>query len=430
MIARALLAAVVAAATLAPATALAVASAELYRTQPDGFGRFEARIRYAPGGGVVSSFFLWKDGSEMPGVFWNELDFEKLDGDCRMQTNALYGSPVASTEQVHMMVGQLCDGYHDYAMEWTPTYIAWFIDGREVRRNTGAVAEAFAQNAPDGMQVHFNVWPGNADFGGVLDPSVLPVRQYISWVQFSSFQNGNFTLAWREDFNGSTVPAGWAVGTWPSPKDESTHNPANVTFSNGISILSLTADQNTGFTGSPPADNGGAGGMSGGAGGSGGAAAGAGGMPKGGAPAGGASSTGGAPIAGGSAGDAGKGGSSAGGVGGAPSGGTTSGGAPTGGTSTGGTPSGGTPAATGGVTTTGGTPTVAGSPGGGVVSGTGGKAGPSSGSPPSSGQDSGCHVSAGRWSATSAALIGYAALAGLFFRRRSIRRANGQHRQR
>jgi len=38
-----------------------VQSAEFYRTQADFYGRFEARIRFAPGEGVVSSFFLWKD---------------------------------------------------------------------------------------------------------------------------------------------------------------------------------------------------------------------------------------------------------------------------------------------------------------------------------------------------------------------------------
>jgi beta-glucanase (GH16 family) len=60
---------------MAPAAASAVQSAELYRTQAYFYGRFEARLRFAPGEGVVSSFFLWKDGSSST-TSWNELDYE------------------------------------------------------------------------------------------------------------------------------------------------------------------------------------------------------------------------------------------------------------------------------------------------------------------------------------------------------------------
>src|SRR6188768_2156939 len=58
------------------AEAGAVASAELYQNQTYTYGRFEARIRFAASDGVISSFFLWKPGSEVAGTFWNELDFE------------------------------------------------------------------------------------------------------------------------------------------------------------------------------------------------------------------------------------------------------------------------------------------------------------------------------------------------------------------
>ena len=56
--------------------AFAVKSAELFTAASYGYGRFEARMRFAAGDGVVSSFFLWKGGSEIPGTFWNELDMD------------------------------------------------------------------------------------------------------------------------------------------------------------------------------------------------------------------------------------------------------------------------------------------------------------------------------------------------------------------
>jgi len=231
----------------------AVASAELVQNQTYTYGRFEARIRFAVGDGVISSFFMWKPGSEMAGTFWNELDFEKL-GDCRLQTNPLYGLPVVDHHVFATLDADLCGQYHTYTFEWTPTYIAYLVDGVELRRDGEETAAAFAQNAASGMQIHFNVWPGDASFGGNFDAAILPVQQYINWVQYSSFADGAFAFQWREEFDGPTLPSGWSVGSWASPKNLSTHQAANVVFSGGLAVLALTADGATGFSGSPPPD--------------------------------------------------------------------------------------------------------------------------------------------------------------------------------
>jgi hypothetical protein len=411
-------------AVLTPRPALAVASAELYRMDAQRYGRYEARIRYAAGDGVVSSFFLWKVGSETPGVYWNELDFEKLGADCHMQTNALYGNPLVSTEQLHTVPATMCDAYHDYRFEWTPTYLAWFIDGQEVRRDTGAVAAAFEQNAGAGMRIHFNVWPGNANFGGNFDPAILPVRQYISWVQYSSFANDAFTVQWREEFNGTSLPSGWATGNWGSPYNLPTHHRANVTFVNAIAVLSVTSDNGTGFTGTPPPYTGGAGNASGAAGGAAGSSGGAPPLGMGGT---GAGATGGAAGAAGASGaaTAGAGGMTTPGAGGAPMSGA--GGAPTAGA--GGAPmsgAGGAPMAGAGGATSGGSgmpaaaglagaaTSMAGHAGGGATA----MADPAPRDPTESAPDSacGCQVPGGRASALDAALCAFA-LAGLLRRR-------------
>ena len=91
-------------------------------------------------------------------------------------------------------------------------------------------------------------------FAGNFDPAILPVQQFISWVQYSSFADGAFTLEWREEFDGPTLPSGWALGNWLSPKNLSTHQPANVTLTTGLAVLSLTADDATGFAGTAPSD--------------------------------------------------------------------------------------------------------------------------------------------------------------------------------
>jgi len=195
-------------------SALADSSAELYTGESYYYGRVEARIRFAPGSGVVSSFFLWKDGSEVSGTYWNELDFEKLNADCHLETNAFFGNPGAVHVQKPVLSQDLCGEFHTYKYEWTPEYIAWFVDDVEIRRETGETATAYAENATAGMQIRFNIWPGNASFGGVFDPSVMPLYQYIDWVQYSAYADGAFELEWREDFDAGTIPAGWLTGSW------------------------------------------------------------------------------------------------------------------------------------------------------------------------------------------------------------------------
>ncbi|MGC4093866.1 MAG: family 16 glycosylhydrolase [Polyangiaceae bacterium] len=249
-----------------PGTAGAVSSAELY-TAPLTYGRFEARVQYAAGDGVVSSFFLWKPGSEKAGTYWNELDFEKLGADCHVETNAYYGLPAQVHGQKPTLSGDLCGDFHTYAYEWTPDYIAWFVDDAEIRRETGAAATAYSDNAAGGMEIHFNIWPGDATFGGNFSPSILPVEQHIDWVQYSSYADGAFTLEWREDFDGDALPTGWLTGNWGSPKNLSTHKPANVTFVNGEAVLLLSADASSsgGSAGTGGASNAGMAGTTGGA---------------------------------------------------------------------------------------------------------------------------------------------------------------------
>lgn len=240
--------------TLCPQVAFAVSSAELYTSEAYGYGRVEARLRYAAGDGVVSSFFLWKSGSEQAGTFWNELDFEKLGATCRIETNPIYGNPSANHSQKHALELDMCGAFHTYAYEWTPDAIVWLVDGVEIRRETGAVPQAFAQNASGGMQIHLNVWPGDASFGGNFNPAILPVHEYVDWVQFSTYQDGTFKQAWREDFDATTLPQGWLTGNWASPKNLSTHSPANVNFIGGYAVLSLTADDALGPAGAMPGD--------------------------------------------------------------------------------------------------------------------------------------------------------------------------------
>ncbi len=356
--------------------ASAVTSGEIYTSAGYGYGRFEARLKFAAGDGVVSSFFLWKDGSEVSGTFWNELDFEKVGADCHVETNAIHGNPVMNHSKSHPALVDPCGTYHTYTYEWTPDAIVWLVDGQEIRRETGAIATAYAQNAT-AMQLRFNVWPGDATFGGNFNPSILPVHQYVDWVQYSAYENGAFVMKWREDFNAASVPSGWLTASWASPKNLSTHDPRNVNFIDGHLTLSLTADNATGPAGAMHGDTSGGGGMPAGG-------AGAGGRPSGG---GAGSGPGGSPSAG--AGNSAGGAAEPAGGAANPAGGSAGAGSSAGGRAE---PAGGTVNATGG----------AASSTGGVANPTGGATTPTGGASPAGAATSTGGVATGGTSAPGA----------------------------
>ena len=87
----------------------------------------------------------------------------------------------------------------------------------------GANVTEYTQNASQGMSIHFNIWQGDSSFGGNLSTSTLPVYEYISWAQYSSYANGAFQMQWREEFTGSTTPSGWLLGDWMAPLNHSKH---------------------------------------------------------------------------------------------------------------------------------------------------------------------------------------------------------------
>ena len=244
--------------TAVPLFSAAQSGAELYRTDGYRYGKFEASIQMAPGSGVISSFFLWKNESEISDVYWNEVDIEKFGENCnRFLSNLLYGMPQENHTSVLETEADLCADFHTYTIEWTPERITWFVDGVQLRESNPEDAAEFEENAEEGMQFRFNVWVGNASFGGVLDTAVLPVHEFIDWVQYSEYTPGegdddtDFTLSWREDFD-STPAGSWLKGNWASPYNLSVHSPQNVTFQDGMAILSLTKEGEEGY--SSPAD--------------------------------------------------------------------------------------------------------------------------------------------------------------------------------
>jgi beta-glucanase (GH16 family) len=104
------------------------------------YGYAEARIKTAPGKGVWSSFWLAPADMEWPpeidileapnfeeNKFYTTLHYE-------IRNTVMGGQSL----QANTPGPNLSQGYHTYAVEWTPTSLKWYFDGKLIRTYTDA----------------------------------------------------------------------------------------------------------------------------------------------------------------------------------------------------------------------------------------------------------------------------------------------------
>ncbi len=230
--------------------------AEVYSAEPAKYGRYVMRMRMAKGSGLLSTFFTYKNGSEVSGALWEEIDIEVLGKNdaYQMQSNVIVGSPRQTTEILHTASQSLADDYHTYTLEWTPDYVAWFIDGQQVRKINGG---NFVTSLVNSETMRFNIWASTSEsWVGAFNSSILPVYQFINYMEYYAYNTNtkNFTLSWRDDFNSFDTNR-WGKADWTFDGNYVDFDPANVVVKNGTLILALTTENAKGFSGTVPVDS-------------------------------------------------------------------------------------------------------------------------------------------------------------------------------
>jgi hypothetical protein len=215
------------------------------------YGRFEVRMKSASREGMLSSFFTYYDGGGGTGN-WNEIDIEVMGRyNDNVQFNTITPGQVNHVGH-YPMLSSLHTDYHIYAFEWTPDYVAWFVDGNEVLKQTGP----HIQSLDKAQKVMMNVWnPLYINWAGTFNPNSLPAFAYYDWVKYYSYTPGSgsygtgnsFTLSWLDDFEYWNT-ARWEKGshTWDGNGCDFIHD--NAVFIDGKLILCLTNSVNTGYT--------------------------------------------------------------------------------------------------------------------------------------------------------------------------------------
>lgn len=226
---------------------------ELYSQQQYKYGRMEMRMRMARGSGILSTFFTYKNGSETGGAFWEEVDIEVFGKDdaSTWQSNIITGSGTrATSEAEHEHPTSLADDYHTYALVWTPEYVAWELDGTEVRRTTSSQVSELT--SPQSLR--FNIWAANIpSWVGDFDDSALPQYQYVNWISFYRYENGDFVHDWTDNFD-TLDQSRWGRANWTFGENLTDFDPNNVQVKDGTLILAITREGQTGVTGTVPVD--------------------------------------------------------------------------------------------------------------------------------------------------------------------------------
>jgi beta-glucanase (GH16 family) len=168
------------------------------------YGKFITRMKAPNKKGTVSSFFTYWNGPNFYPGGWNELDVEIVPSVSQnpFSMNIIYGDGYQKHESHDYMRGfDPKDDWHIYEMAWTPDYIAWSVDNKEVRRVKAT--DASVQSMTKGQSVMMNFWtPTFESWGKGFKAEDMPWYVLYDYVETFTYnaETSGFDFHWRDDF--------------------------------------------------------------------------------------------------------------------------------------------------------------------------------------------------------------------------------------
>ncbi len=97
------------------------------------------------------------------------------------------------------------------------------------------------QNMRDTPQSYrMNLWVADSiDWAGRFNIDNLPLEQTIDWIEYYAYDNGEFTLEWRDDFTYFDSNR-WGKGDWSFTENLATFRPENAVIVDDALVLRLT----------------------------------------------------------------------------------------------------------------------------------------------------------------------------------------------
>ena len=137
------------------------------------------------------------------------------------------------------------EGFHDYAFEWTPNSIKWFVDDEEVYTQN----ESIVDDLNFSQKIMMNIWPAIwEDWVGVWDENDTPKHSYYDYVSYYSYTpgagsygtNNDFSFVWTDNFYQFNDYIWQDNSSGSFNGNLCSFSPKNSNIFNGHLILSLT----------------------------------------------------------------------------------------------------------------------------------------------------------------------------------------------
>jgi endo-1,3-1,4-beta-glycanase ExoK len=239
-------------------------SGEVYSHEAVLFGKFEVRAKLVSEKGIVSSFFLYDNlswqGKPYP---WREIDIEAIGKEKDLfQTNIITGfADKRITSENVVKVKNIDSVFHTFTIEWTPDYIAWYVDDELIRKDTAKNSRQVIDLRDTPQTYRMNLWIAVfEDWVGKYDEDTLPLYQYINWIKYYEYtpgkgENGtDFTHKWTDNFDKFDSKR-WGKGNWTFDGNLVDFSQSNVVIKDGYLIICLTKKDESGFHGKLQRDN-------------------------------------------------------------------------------------------------------------------------------------------------------------------------------
>lgn len=207
------------------------------------YGRVEAKVKAAPGQGIISSIVL--QSSDLDEIDWEWVGSETT----RAQSNYFgKGNTTTYDRGGFHNVNAPADTWHTYAIDWTKDAITWYIDNNPVRTlkyNEANGGHTFPQTP---VNIRLGNWiagtPGNSPgtiewAGGLVDLNKKPFDMYISSLTLKNYNPGTaYKYGDRSGSTGSiqiirtggetsTIPGNTETGTVDSGSKDSSSTDTN-----------------------------------------------------------------------------------------------------------------------------------------------------------------------------------------------------------
>jgi endo-1,3-1,4-beta-glycanase ExoK len=157
--------------------------AEIQSNNVYGFGTYEVRMRSAGGPGIVSAFFNYA-GPPTADKPYNEIDLEILGRyDDRVQTNYFIDGKSIDAK-LNATAFNPSQTTNDYAFQWLPDALRWYVNGTLVREVVRKSGEPFPTHPGKIIMMLWNS-TSLSDWLGPFDKSTLPQSATFEWVAFT-----------------------------------------------------------------------------------------------------------------------------------------------------------------------------------------------------------------------------------------------------